>query len=200
VNREEFVRFAGRGERLERLLRAAAAITAELAPHGLKPVVVGGSAVEFYTSGAYTTLDVDMVVEGLQEIDAALRGLGFRRLAGTSYVHPQVDIVIDLPAEPLAGDPRRISSVSVDGLVAYVIGLEDIIADRLRAFVYWEDRASEEWAVQLMAAQWEYIDWPYLATLAKAESAAFSEALGACREMAEALVRSTQGGDPADLT
>lgn len=54
---EEFVRFVDAPERLLRQIRAAAVIADALVPTGLRPVVVGGSAVEFYTSGSYTTVD-----------------------------------------------------------------------------------------------------------------------------------------------
>ncbi len=186
---EEFLRFVDVPDRLTRQLRAAAAIAGALSASGLRPVVVGGSAVEFYTGGSYTTVDIDLIVGGIREIDAALREMGFRRLAGTSYVHPEVDLVIDLPAEPLAGDPERVAEVRVEGYTAYVIGLEDIIADRLRAAVYWQDASSEEWAVQLMAAQWEAVDWAYLDTLQEAESEAFGQLLTRCRQLAEKVVR-----------
>ena len=62
MTREEFVRFVrGATDRLERHLRAAAAITGELGTIGLRPVVVWGSAVEFYTRGAYATADIDLI-------------------------------------------------------------------------------------------------------------------------------------------
>lgn len=191
---EEFVRFVDRPERLVRQLRAAAAITEALASEGLRPVVVGGSAVEFYTSGSYATVDIDMVVDGIEEIDRVLGALGFRRLAGTSYVHPRLDIVIDLPPEPLAGDAQRVVEVAVEGCRAYVIGLEDVVADRLRAAVHWQDIASREWAVQMLAAQWESVDWAYLDALAQAEPEAFGEELAGCRQLAEAVVRGSFPG------
>lgn len=169
MTREEFVRFVSSArDRLERHLRAAAAITGELARMGLRPVVVGGAAVEFYTRGAYATADLDLIVPGLAEVAQVLRTLGFEQ-RGPSFVHPLIPVVVDLPAEPLAGDPGRLSLVEVEGLPVYVIGLEDLIADRLRAAVYWQDEASREWAVQLMAAHWDDLDWPYLAQLSSAE-------------------------------
>ena len=169
MTREEFVRFVrGATDRLERHLRAAAAITGELATMGLRPVVVGGSAVEFYTRGAYATADIDLVVPGLAEVAEVLQGLGFER-RGPSFVHPDVPVVVDLPPEPLAGDGGRLSVVDVGGRPVYFIGLEDLIADRLRAAAYWQDEGSREWAVQLMASHWDELDWPYLSRLASHE-------------------------------
>ena len=187
---EEFVRFVDSPDRLIRQLRTAAAISERLQPLGIVPVVVGGAAVEFYTRGSYTTVDVDMVVEGLNEIDAVLRGFGFVRLAGSSYIHPSVEVVVDLPAEPLAGDTSRIVELDVEGRKVHIIGLEDIIADRLRAYVYWEDLSSQEWAVQMMAARWEQVDSEYLDTLASDEPPIFALALAQCRRLAQAVVRS----------
>lgn len=168
MTREEFVRFVSVPHRLERHLRAAAAITRALAPVRLTPVVVGGSAVEFYTRGAYTTADLDLVLPGLQEAAEALERLGFAR-QGASFVHPEVPLVVDLPPAPLAGDPSRLSVVEVEGLPVYLIGIEDLVADRLRAAAYWHDEGSREWAVQLMAAYWDELDWEYLGRLAASE-------------------------------
>ncbi len=186
---EEFVRYVRDPDRLVRQIRVEAAISEELGPSGLWPVVVGGAAVEFYTRGAYTTVDVDMIVEGLGAIDPVLRALGFSRLAGAAYGHAALDVVVDLPPEPLVGDAGRVVGVDVGGRTARIIGLEDIMADRLRTAVYWSDSASREWAVQMMAAQWEHVDWAYLDELATGEQPAFAEALSECRDLAQSVVR-----------
>lgn len=169
MTREEFVRFVrGATDRLERHLRAAAAITGDLATMGLRPVVVGGSAVEFYTRRAYATADLDLIVPGLAEVAEVLKGLGFEP-RGPSFVHPDVPVVVDLSPGPLAGDPGRLSVVDVEGRSVYIIGLEDLVADRLRAAAYRQDEASKEWAVQLMAPYWDEVDWRYLSQLASSE-------------------------------
>lgn len=168
MTREQFVRFVSSPDRLERHLRAAAAITQVLAPRQLRPVVVGGSAVEFYTRGAYLTADLDLVLAGLQEAAEAMEQLGFER-RGASFIHPDVPLVVDFPPSPLAGDPARLSVVEIEGLPVYVSGIEDLVADRLRAAAYCNDEGSEEWAVQLMAAYWDDLDRPYLQRLAASE-------------------------------
>lgn len=168
MTREEFVRFVDVPDRLGRHLRAAAAIARLLAARQLRSVVVGGSAVEFYTRGAYATADLDLIVPGLQEAAEVLERLGFEK-HGASFVHPDVPLVVDLPPEPLAGDPDRLSVVEVEGLAVYVIGIEDLLADRLRAAAYWNDEGSKEWAVQLLAAYWDDLDWSYLQHLTASE-------------------------------
>ena len=187
MTREEFARFVDVPDRLERHLRAAAAVSRVLAARQLRPVVVGGSAVEFYTRGAYATADVDLVVPGLQEAAEALAQLGFER-HGASFVHPDVPVVVDLPPEPLAGDPARLSVVEVEGQPVYIIGLEDLVADRLRAAAYWTDEGSKEWAVQLLAAHWDDVDWPYLQRLASSETdARYARVEQEARELADRL-------------
>lgn len=105
--------------------------------------------------------DLDLVVSGMTGVATVLRSLGFLP-SGAVFRHPEVPVVVDLPQEPLAGDPERVVEVQIGDRRAYVIGLEDIIVDRLSAYVHRQDEASLEWAVQLLAAQWERIDWPYL--------------------------------------
>lgn len=92
--------------------------------------------------------------------------------------------VAALPAEPLRGDRARVTQVAVGDGVAYVIGLEDIILDRLAAFRHRRDEASREWAVQLLAVQWDRVDWEYLERQAASADWLAGEALGEARALA----------------
>ncbi|GIV19717.1 MAG: hypothetical protein KatS3mg023_1468 [Armatimonadota bacterium] len=47
---------------LERKLQALAEITRRLRPDGICPILVGGTAVQLYTAGAYATADMDIVI------------------------------------------------------------------------------------------------------------------------------------------
>ena len=49
-------------EPLRRRLWVVAVIAEALKAQGIRPIVAGGSAVEFYTFGGYATADVDLVV------------------------------------------------------------------------------------------------------------------------------------------
>lgn len=186
---EQFVEEVRSPDPVERLLVAASIVASELEPGGIIPVVVGGSAVEFYTRGAYLTIDIDLILPGSQMIDEVLKSLGFQRTAGASYIHPVADVVIDLPKEPLEGDPDRITQVVVKGRTAYIIGLEDAIVDRLRAAAYWADERSREWATHLMAANWEEIDWLYLEGVAAKERPEVARVLAESRALAFEIVR-----------
>lgn len=184
----EFARQVASVNRLEMHLRAAAIIAEELAPFDLEPVVVGGTAVEFYTRGAYLTADVNIVVADFQQVRRVLTNLSFDLVGAASFVHPDLDLVVDLPREPLEGDPGRLQGVTVDGRTVFVIGLEVIIADRLRAAAHWHDLASEEWAGQLMAAWGHEVDWTYLAALPDSRDPDYAAAGRSAKALAARVV------------
>lgn len=72
---------------LERALKLAGLITTLFAERGFPLVVVGGSAVEFYTEGGYMSGDIDLCRESvkaiplrtMQEVIAQLGGIGVAR-------------------------------------------------------------------------------------------------------------------------
>lgn len=49
---------------LKKSLGVLAVLTEALKPMGIKPILVGGRALEFYTLGGYATKDMDLVVNG----------------------------------------------------------------------------------------------------------------------------------------
>ena len=154
---------------LELQLTVAGVISEAFKMFGEIPVVVGGSAVEFYTLGNYTTRDIDMIVEYPEYIKTVMTGLGFCYEAGTWYLPANPSIVVEFPKGPLAGDSKRIQPVQLPNKhTAYLISLEDIIIDRTLAAKYWTD-GSEEWVRFMMVAHYDEIDWKYLRQVAKQE-------------------------------
>jgi hypothetical protein len=49
---------------LKKSLKAVAILTELLKERGIKPILVGGRALEFYTLGGYATKDIDLVING----------------------------------------------------------------------------------------------------------------------------------------
>jgi hypothetical protein len=92
-----------------------------------------------------------------------------------------LNLVVEVPDDTLKiggspGDWARASSVTVRGIgVASIIGLEDLIVDRLLAARYWQDEASRRWASALIRywgtnpAEALRIDRAYLERLAGRE-------------------------------
>lgn len=139
-----------------------------------RPVIVGGSAVEFYTGGAITSGDFDLVATHEAIIGAALIEVGFRRedrrgvrLGG--FYHPEILIGVEFVTGPLfAGrtDASRLLLVVVDEASDTRVifpPVEDMIADRLAQHAS-DPRGRDDMLEQarLLASLAENLDMAYL--------------------------------------
>ena len=70
------------GDVLERALKLSGLVTTLFQKHGFSLVVVGGSAVEFYTEGGYMSGDVDFCRKTLKAIPLRLMSDIMLRLGG----------------------------------------------------------------------------------------------------------------------
>jgi predicted nucleotidyltransferase len=158
-------------DRLDKIMIFTAVLTRELKQYGIKPVLVGGGALEFYTQGNYTTLDVDLVIAGRDEAKKVLAKMGFSRAPGVkSWYSEELELSVEIPDETLAGSMERLTVVELDeDLTVYVIGLEDLIIDRLNAYKWWKSLSDGEWATATMAIHFDDIDYKYLKMRAKEE-------------------------------
>ena len=145
----------------KRRLFFVAILTKALERDGLKPVVVGGHAVEFYTLGDYATKDIDIVMAESHRLDDILNAWGFTR-QGRHWYHEEFDIAIEVPSSTLAGDMGRLVEVEVEGLPVYLIGIEDIIIDQINALVHWKSTRDGEWAQEMLCLHAGEIDREYL--------------------------------------
>jgi hypothetical protein len=96
------------------------------------PVLVGGSAVELHTAGAYTSGDLDLVGElppgGAQQ----LKEVGFAK-RGRHWVNEEAELFIELPSSSL--EPwETTAKVAVGEHEVLVLGLEEVLADCLVAW------------------------------------------------------------------
>jgi len=139
--------------------RLAAVVCDALERRGFTAVLTGGACVMIYAEGKYVSKDMDFVLapqDRLGEVEAALAELGFRA-AGRVYVHPEVDLAVDVGnrwpvavgQEILAPPPRR----SVSGYHLRMLSATDCVKDRLASFYYWEDRQALEQAVLVCLVQ-----------------------------------------------
>lgn len=156
---------------LKRALYVIGVWSARLAEKEIKPVVVGGKAVEFYTFGAYATRDVDVVCPGRVEAIKELENLGFTRTESKRHwYHKALQLIIEIPDEALAGSWERLAEIEVMGQRTLLIGIEDLVLDRLRAHVYWRSESDGEWARRLLSIHGASIDWAYLEEQADREN------------------------------
>ncbi len=149
-------------DRLRRRLVALGALTARLAPEGIEPILVGGCALEIYTDGGYSTADVDLALPHSPAVDAAFCDLGFAK-RGRFWVRPELDLLFEAPAPPgLPGETAPRLELEIDGLRIVVLGIEDLLVDRLRAWVHWRSDEDGRWASRLVALYGEKLDWAYV--------------------------------------
>lgn len=156
-------------DKLKKHLFIIAILTSELKKEKLKPVVVGGFALEFYTTGGYNTGDIDLVFPDNKLLGRVLEKMGFIKI-GRHWINKELDIYIEVPGSKLTrGEIEHLVEVEIDGLPVYMIGVEDLIIDRLNAYVYWKSLDEENWIKEMMIINFDKLDWKYLKERSKKE-------------------------------
>jgi len=119
---------------LKRQLLTVALITRLLETMGKSaPVIIGGCALSYYSREVYFTGDIDLAYADREALDSVLREIGFRK-QGRYWVHEGLKTVIEVPASGLAGEDSPIEIVEIgEGLQCRIIGIEDLLNDRLNA-------------------------------------------------------------------
>ena len=137
-------------------------LTRQLSVHDIEPILVGGGALEFYTAGGYATKDADLALPAAPEVDAAFAALGFEK-EGRYWYHADLDLLFEAPAPAgLPGEDAPRTEVEVDGLRVVIIGIEDLLIDRLRAWVHWNSDEDGRWTRRLALLHSDRIDWRYV--------------------------------------
>lgn len=157
----------GEASHVERLTVAAAVISEVLRQQGMVATLVGGGAIEFHAPGAYTTSDLDFVVEGRSraDLDAVLVEFGFRR-QGRHWVRD--DLFVEVPGNWMS-DPVDI--VWVGSLPLRVVRQEIVLADRIIGFKHWRSTAYGAQALTLLRVLAGTLDEDLLRTRLLAEDA-----------------------------
>jgi len=147
---------------LKRQLFIIGILTKSLKKYNLQPVIVGGFALEFYTTGGYNTGDIDLVFSDTQLLDEILSSWGFEK-EGRHWISEDLDIFIEAPGSMLTPEEKKhLTEVTVNGFSIYLIGIEDLIIDRLNAYVHWRSKDDGYWAKELLVIHNKKIDWRYL--------------------------------------
>lgn len=148
-------------EKFERMLFTAAILTNLLKQYDIKPIIVGGLSVEIYTLNQYTTQDIDFVLDGREKAGEILFALGFEKV-GKEWIHSEIGVSIEIHDSNLAGDYDKVTEIPVKDKVVHVIGIEDIILDRLRAAVRWRSGEDREWGYRLLYMYHENLNLQYI--------------------------------------
>lgn len=149
--------------KFEKMLQTTAILTGLFERENLKPIIVGGLAVEIYSRSEYTTMDIDIIFSERHIADKYLKLLGFLR-EGRHWYHKELMISIEIPNDMLedADDTKVTELILNDDLHVFVIGIEDIILDRLRACVHWKSSSDCEWGKRLFSLHFKRLDLAYL--------------------------------------
>jgi hypothetical protein len=121
---------------------------------GIRAVFVGGACAAIYSGGAYTSEDLDLIIQSAprqKELDQAMASIGFTRRAA-QYFHGKSSFFVEFPKGPLTiGRDVRIKPIRLkigrSGVLA--LSATDSCRDRLAAFYHWDDRQSLDVAVQI---------------------------------------------------
>lgn len=151
---------ASERNRLRRHLLVAAALR-EVLP--VEPIVVGGTAEEYWTADQYHPTDLDVCVPLDQPGRAILRSLGFVK-EGRHWMREGVDVAIEVPDADIDGDRARTVLQAAGGGAARIIGIDDLYLDRLRQATMNETVEDVHFnsALAVCAAGYESIDWRYV--------------------------------------
>jgi hypothetical protein len=158
----ELLQLAGsERNRLNRHLLLAAALSEVLAH---EPIIVGGTAEEYWTEAEYHETDLDLVVPLSRKDEDALRRLGFRK-SGRHWERPGLAAVVEFPESVLEGSQDRTVLLSIGPGKARIIGLDDLYLERLRQATINQATEGVEFhsALAVAAARFEGIDWRYVA-------------------------------------
>jgi hypothetical protein len=137
------------------LLRATAGVSPD------RFIVVGGSAIEVYTLGRYTSGDIDIVTEERERVEAVLRSWSFQA-TGRIWIHEPLGLVVDLVKAPYTGSGDRTTLATTPFGPVRLAAPEDLLVKRLSSTRHWGVRGDFEHA-KLLALQFgATLDWDYV--------------------------------------
>jgi hypothetical protein len=162
---------------LKRQLLMVGLITRLLEEQGKKgPVVIGGCALSYYSREVYFTTDIDLAYAEREALDLVLKSVGFQK-KGRYWINEGLKMAIEVPASKLTEEEAPVEIVEVgEGLQCTIIGIEDLIIDRMNACKHWKSEIDCEMAELLVNRYYNDLDWPYLERVAaKPENDILSE-------------------------
>ncbi|HMJ03897.1 MAG TPA: hypothetical protein VK506_13220 [Conexibacter sp.] len=120
----------------QRTLEVVAVIEEAATPLGIRPTIVGGMAVYFWTEGdAFATYDIDVVMAVPEKLAEILAQLGFvRSKDGRHWELPDTEVLLEAPSADLDAGVQVAVVRLPSGRTARVLSRVDILLDRLDEF------------------------------------------------------------------
>ena len=129
--------------------------------------LVGGQAVETYTAGQFRTGDIDIVTPDSEAAEEILKRIGFER-EGMIWLNKTLGLAIHI----VGPTPRNFEKARIIHAGPYqvrIVGVEDLIIDRLAAAKFWKSQIDLEQAKALWKGFRKQIDLQYLRRTAREE-------------------------------
>jgi hypothetical protein len=141
----------------------AAAMTKLLAK---APIVVGGTAQEYWAGGEYHPTDLDLCPRPTASDLKALASVGMHK-SGRHWVRANLPVAVEFPGS--GRDIERTIALKVDGVSILMISCEDLYLDRVRqATVSWpREDVSYDSALEIALTNYIAMDWDYIGSRIK---------------------------------
>jgi hypothetical protein len=126
-----------------------------------RPIVVGGTAEEYWAGGEYHPTDLDLCPRPSPLDLKALAAVGLRK-SGRHWTREDLPVAVEFPGS--GDDIERTVVVKVAGVSILMISCEDLYLDRIRqATVSWpREDVSFDAALELALTNYVTIDWDYI--------------------------------------
>jgi len=126
------------------------------------PVIIGGCALSYYSREVYFTSDIDLAYPDREALDEVLKNIGFEK-KGRYWVNEELKLAVESPASSLPGEDSPVEVVELgEDLQCSVIGIEDLVIDRLNAYKHWKSVIDGEMVELLLRRYRNDVDWSYL--------------------------------------
>ena len=140
-------------------------LSEELSRKGALLFLVGGQAVETYTAGLFTTGDVDITTTDRGATESLLKRLGFEK-EGTVWLSEKLGVAFDIVGD-YPSKTGKVRTVEIGPYRVQIVGVEELILDRLRGAKFRRSARDSEQAAALYSVFKAGLDLEYLRKRAK---------------------------------
>jgi len=125
----------------------ASFVCSKLEEKDIEVVLSGGSCVEIYSRGDYTSYDIDLINrynDTFFKVKSVMESLGFKE-KGKYFIYEGTPFYIEFPSGPLGvGDApvTKIEKLTTKYGTLKLLTPTDCIKDRLAAYYHWDDPQS----------------------------------------------------------
>jgi len=130
----------------------ASYVCTKLEENDIEVVLSGGSCVEIYSRGDYTSYDIDLINrynDTFFKIKSTMEALGFEE-EGKYFIFKDTKFYIEFPSGPLGvGDApvKKVEELTTKYGTLKLLTATDCIKDRLAAYYHWDDEQSLQQAI-----------------------------------------------------